>query len=77
VLTVEPGIYIIPELIDRWKASKQFAEYINYDKLETFRNFSGIRVEDDFLITESGSRMLGKHLVLTTEEIESIRLEAY
>ncbi|MEI3791495.1 MULTISPECIES: aminopeptidase P family protein [unclassified Chryseobacterium] len=77
VLTVEPGIYIIPELIDRWKASKQFAEYINYDKLETFRNFSGIRVEDDFLITESGSRMLGKHLALTTEEIESIRREAY
>ncbi|MGK6343643.1 aminopeptidase P family protein [Chryseobacterium sp. DT-3] len=77
VLTVEPGIYIIPELIDRWKASNQFAEYINYDKLETFRNFSGIRVEDDFLITENGSRMLGKHLALTTEEIESIRSEAY
>jgi len=77
VLTVEPGIYIIPELIDRWKASNQFTEYINYDKLETFRNFSGIRVEDDFLITESGSRMLGKHLALTTEEIESIRSQAY
>lgn len=77
VLTVEPGIYIIPELIDRWKASNEFAEYINYDKLETFRNFSGIRVEDDFLITESGSRMLGKHLALTTEEIEAIRTEAY
>lgn len=77
VLTVEPGIYIIPELIDRWKASNEFAEFINYDKLETFRNFSGIRVEDDFLITDSGSRMLGKHLALTTEEIEAIRSEAY
>lgn len=77
VLTVEPGIYIIPELIDRWKASSEFAEFINYDKLETFRNFSGIRVEDDFLITDSGSRMLGKHLALTTEEIEAIRTEAY
>lgn len=77
VLTVEPGIYIIPELIDRWKASGQFTEYINYDRLETFRNFSGIRIEDDFLVTETGSRMLGKHLALTTEEIEEVRKEAY
>jgi Xaa-Pro aminopeptidase len=77
VLTVEPGVYIIPELIDRWKATNQFAEFINYDKLEQFRNFSGIRVEDDFLVTENGSRMLGRHLALTTDEIESIRSEAY
>ncbi|WP_246474874.1 aminopeptidase P family protein [Pedobacter roseus] len=77
VLTVEPGVYIIPELIDRWKAANQFTEFINYDKLEQFRNFSGIRVEDDFLVTENGSRMLGKHLALTTEEIESIRSNAY
>ncbi|QXU43565.1 aminopeptidase P family protein [Pedobacter sp. D749] len=77
VLTVEPGVYIIPELIDRWKATNQFGEFINYDKLEQFRNFSGIRVEDDFLVTENGSRMLGKHLALTTDEIESIRSEAY
>jgi Xaa-Pro aminopeptidase len=45
--------------------------------LEQFRNFSGIRVEDDFLVTENGSRMLGKHLASTTDEIESIRSEAY
>eukprot|EP01012_Entosiphon_sulcatum_P051488 TRINITY_DN70710_c0_g1_i1.p1 TRINITY_DN70710_c0_g1~~TRINITY_DN70710_c0_g1_i1.p1 ORF type:complete len:122 (-),score=13.32 TRINITY_DN70710_c0_g1_i1:60-425(-) len=77
VLTVEPGVYIIPELIDRWKAANQFTEFINYDKLEQFRNFTGIRVEDDFLVTESGNRMLGKHLALTTEEIESIRSNAY
>ena len=77
IITVEPGVYIIPELIDRWKATNQFAEFINYDKLEQFRNFSGIRVEDDFLVTENGNRMLGKHLALTTDEIESIRSEAY
>jgi len=73
VLTVEPGVYIIPELIDRWKAENKFAEFINYEKLEQFRNFTGIRVEDDFLITEKGSRMLGKHLALSVDEIESIR----
>ncbi len=77
VLTVEPGVYIIPELIDRWKAENQFSEYINYDKLEQFRHFSGIRVEDDFLITDSGSTMLGKHLAITTDEVEAIRGEAY
>lgn len=73
VLTIEPGIYIIPALIDRWRATKQFAEFINYEKLATFKNFSGIRIEDNFLITETGYRMLGKHLALTTEEIELIR----
>ena len=77
VLTVEPGVYIIPELIDRWKADNQFSEYINYDKLEQFRNFTGIRVEDDFLITETGSTMLGKHLAITTEEVEAVRAAAY
>ena len=73
VLTVEPGVYIIPELIDRWKSENKFAEFINYEKLDQFRNFTGIRVEDDFLITENGSRMLGKHLALSVDEIESIR----
>lgn len=77
VLTVEPGIYIIPELIDRWRATKSFSEYINYDKLEEFRYFSGIRIEDDFLITENGSRMLGKHLAISVPEIEAIRSVAY
>ncbi|TCD10521.1 aminopeptidase P family protein [Pedobacter frigidisoli] len=76
VLTVEPGVYIIPELIDPWKATYEFAEFINYDKLEQFRYFTGIRVEDDFLVTENGGRMLGKHLALTTTEIEDIRSQA-
>jgi len=48
VLTVEPGIYIIPDLIDIWKAEKKNQEFINYDVLEEFRNFSGIRIEDNF-----------------------------
>ena len=77
VLTVEPGIYFIPELMDQWGASNKFADYINYDKLQAFRDFSGIRVEDDFLITSTGHEMLGKPLALTTVEIEAIRAEAY
>ena len=77
VLTVEPGLYFIPELIDQWSAAGKFRDYINYDKLEEFRGFSGIRVEDNFLITTDGKEMLGKHLALTTDEIEAIRAEAF
>ena len=73
VLTVEPGIYIIPELIDLWKSENKFTEFINYDKLETYRNFGGIRVEDNFLITETGSHKLGEHLPFEVDEVESLR----
>lgn len=62
VLTVEPGIYFIPELIDLWKAEDKFKEFIDYDKLETYKDFGGIRIEEDLLITEDGSRLLGKTL---------------
>lgn len=71
VLTNEPGIYFIPELIDLWKKDKKFAEYINYDKVEQYRSFGGIRLEDDILITEKSSRILGeKRIPISVEEIE-------
>lgn len=73
VLTIEPGIYFIPELIDLWKGEKKFTEFINYDKLETYRDFGGIRNEEDYLITENGARRLGKKIPLTTEEVEALR----
>ena len=69
VLTVEPGIYIIPELIDLWKSENKFSEFINYDKLETYKDFSGIRIEEDLLITPDGSLLLGKQLPRTVNEI--------
>ncbi len=59
VLTVEPGCYFIPELIDRWKAENKLSEFICYDEVEKFRDCRGIRIEDDVLITETGSRVLG------------------
>lgn len=73
VLTIEPGVYFIPELIDMWKAEKKFADFINYDKLEEYRDFGGIRNEEDFLITETGARLLGKKIPLTTDEVEALR----
>lgn len=70
-ITNEPGIYFIPQLIDRWKAEKKFTEFINYQKLEGFRNFGGIRLEDDILVTDSGCRLLGNQRIpITVEEVE-------
>ncbi|MHC4145314.1 MAG: M24 family metallopeptidase, partial [Planctomycetota bacterium] len=72
VITVEPGIYFIPELIDRWKASQKNSQYINYELLETYRDFGGIRLEDDVLVTETGYRVLGKAIPKTIPEVEDI-----
>lgn len=73
VLTIEPGVYFIPELIDLWKGEKKFTEFINFDKLEAYKDFGGIRNEEDYLITEDGARRLGKKIPLTTEEVEALR----
>jgi len=70
VLTVEPGIYFIPELITRWKNEGLHADYINYVKLEKYLRLGGIRLEDDILVTGSGSRVLGHPIPLQVEEIE-------
>jgi Xaa-Pro aminopeptidase len=72
-LTVEPGIYIIPELIDRWKAEQKHTSFINYELLNDYRNFGGIRIEDNFVITDNGSKKLGKSLPKSLDEIEAMR----
>ena len=59
VFTVEPGIYFMPELIDFWKAEGRFKEFINYDKFDAWKGFTGLRNELDYLITEDGARLLG------------------
>jgi Xaa-Pro aminopeptidase len=72
VLTVEPGCYFIPALIEKWKSEKKFADFINYDKLDAYMNFGGIRIEDDILVTENGHRVMGKSIPKTVDEIETI-----
>jgi Xaa-Pro aminopeptidase len=73
VHTIEPGIYFIPELIDQWKAKKQLEQFINYDAVETYKDFGGIRNEEDYLITATGARRLGPALPLSVEEMEEAR----
>jgi Xaa-Pro aminopeptidase len=71
VMTVEPGIYFIPALIDKWKNEDINTEFVNFDALERYENFGGIRIEDDILITEGGNRMLGKRRIpATVNDIE-------
>ncbi len=69
VLTVEPGCYFIPALIDQWKDEKKHEDFINYEKVEQYKSFGGIRIEDDVLVTGSGYRVLGKPIPKTFDEI--------
>ena len=71
VLTVEPGVYFIPAMIERWRDEKKFSEFINYDELGAWLSFGGIRIEDDVLVTPKGSRLLGPPIPKTIEEVES------
>ncbi|MFP4024123.1 MAG: aminopeptidase P family protein [Thiohalospira sp.] len=77
VLTIEPGIYFIPELIDLWKSQNKFTEFINYDKVEKYKDFGGTRNEEDILINETGHKILGKPLAKTIEEVETERAKAF
>ncbi len=72
VLTVEPGIYFIPALIDAWQKEGRHAGFINFEVFQSYRDFGGIRIEDNVLVTETGSRVLGEPIPKTIEEVEAI-----
>lgn len=73
VITDEPGIYFIPELINQWRSTRKFENFINYAEVEKFIGFGGIRLEDDLLITENEAHIIGKRIPITPEEIFSIK----
>jgi Xaa-Pro aminopeptidase len=75
VLTVEPGCYFIPALIDKFRAEGKMNDFINFDKVETYKDFGGIRIEDDVLVTSDGYRVLGKPIPKTVEEVERTMAE--
>jgi len=72
VITVEPGLYFIGELIDRCKAEQKYAPYIDYDTVEKYRDFGGVRIEDDVLVTKDGCRVLGRKIPKSIEEVEAL-----
>jgi Xaa-Pro aminopeptidase len=71
VITVEPGIYFIPALIDAWRSGGRHSEFIDYERIDAFRSFGGIRIEDDVVITADGCRVLGPAIPKTVEEVEA------
>ena len=71
VITDEPGIYFIPALIEKWKSEKTDQGFVNYQKLESYYDFGGIRLEDDVLVTADGARRLGKErLPISPDDVE-------
>ncbi len=73
VVTIEPGIYFIPQLMDLWRSEGRCAEYLDFDALDAWRDFGGIRNEEDYLITPDGARRLGKAKPLRINEVEALR----
>ena len=73
VMSNEPGIYFIPALIDKSKAEGLYKGIVNYDRLEEYRDFGGIRIEDDIVVTNDGGRVIGdKHIPSSVEELEAV-----
>lgn len=72
VFTIEPGIYFIPALIDQWKSEQKFGEFINYDRVESYKDFGGIRIEDNILVTNNGYKVPGKPIPKTVSDVENI-----
>ncbi len=72
VITNEPGIYFIPALIEKWKSEKINNDYINFDRLSDYFEFGGIRLEDDILVTETGSEIIGERIPINPDDIEDL-----
>ncbi len=72
VITNEPGIYFIPALIDQWKNEKINSNFINFEKVDEYLDFGGIRLEDDILVTETGSEILGERVPINPEDVENM-----
>lgn len=71
VVTVEPGLYFIPALIDQWKADGTNAAFLNFTEIEKFRNARGCRIEDNVLVTATGGRVLGQPIPKAVTEVEA------
>lgn len=72
VVTIEPGLYFIPDLIDQWREENRHPDFIEYEKLDSWKDFGGVRIEDDVLVTADGHRVLGAPIPKTVEDVEKL-----
>jgi Xaa-Pro aminopeptidase len=72
VVTIEPGLYFIPDLIDQWREENRHPDFIEYEKLDSWKDFGGVRIEDDVLVTADGHRVLGEPIPKTVEDVEKL-----
>jgi Xaa-Pro aminopeptidase len=73
VVSVEPGVYFVPDLIAKWRAEDgPAAKFVDFNRVESYLDFGGIRLEDDMLVTPTGNRLLGaRRIPITTDEVEA------
>lgn len=72
-ITIEPGIYMIPQLMEKWKAEKKCIDFLNFDKIEDYKSFGGIRIENDYVVNDNGVDLLGEPLVYDAASIEALK----
>jgi Xaa-Pro aminopeptidase len=72
VVTIEPGLYFIPDLIDQWREAGQHSDFIVYENLDAWKDFGGVRIEDDVLVTDDGYRVLGDPIPKAIEDVEML-----
>jgi Xaa-Pro dipeptidase len=74
VLTIEPGVYFIDALLDKALQDPDLSQFLVPEVIEKYRNFGGVRIEDDIRITDSGMELLTE-VPRTVEEIEQLMAE--
>ncbi|MBT8232572.1 MAG: aminopeptidase P family protein [Saprospiraceae bacterium] len=75
-ITIEPGIYFIPQLIDQWASEGLHSEFLNYDAIKAYKDFGGIRIENDYIIDQNGAQLLGDPLVYDVDGVEAVRAKS-
>lgn len=74
LVTIEPGFYQVPAILNNPDFRVKYQNVVNWERLAQFADVRGIRIEDDVLVTESGSEVLTAELPTKINEIEDLIL---
>ena len=70
LVTIEPGFYQVPAILNNPQLRSKYQDVVNWERLAQFADVRGIRIEDDVLVTESGTEILTAKLPNRANEIE-------